>query len=148
MINSQSEQLKKRAMKIHEIVNSDKEEFAACKKDLMTKVAMDSDSAGDVAESIREMFLPKLLDKEGLEMDDLPSHFKSEMTDEDENFADENPDEDHDEDYDDYSDSDEYDEDHEDDEDDEFDDESEVDDEIATIHISVPADKQIGRAHV
>jgi hypothetical protein len=148
MINSQSEQLKKRAMKIHEIVNSDKEEFAACKNDLMTKVAMDSDSAEDVAESIREMFLPKLLEKEGLEIDDLPAHFKSEMTDEDEDFADETPDEDHDEEYDDYSDSDEYDEDHEEDDEDEADDEfddsdddSEVDDEIATIHISVPADK-------
>jgi len=142
MINSQSEQLKKRAMKIHEIVNSDKEEFAACKNDLMTKIAMDSDSAEDIAESIRDMFLPKLLEKEGLEIDDLPANFMSEMADKDENFADETPDEDHDEEYDDYSDSDEYDEDHEEDEEfNDSDDDSEVDDEIATIHISVPADK-------
>ena len=128
-------------MKIHEIVNSDKEEFAACKNDLMMKVAMDGDSANDVAESIRELFLPKLLEKEGLEIDDLPVQFKSKMTDKDEDFADETPDEDHDEEYEDESE--EYDEDHEDDDDEfnESDDDSEVDDEIATIHISVPADK-------
>ena len=68
MIDGQSEQLKiKKAMKIHEIVSSDKESFAECKSDLMKKVAMDESEAEDVASSIRDMFLPKLMKSEGLE---------------------------------------------------------------------------------
>jgi len=132
MIDSQSERKIKKAMKIHEIVSSDNDELRLCKSDLMTKLAMESDEAETVAESIREMFLPKLLEKEGLGEEDLPHGFIGKMTDDDEDFENEIPDEDH-------EDSEHSDMDHE------FDahnDDHEVDeDEIATIHITVPADK-------
>jgi len=141
MIDGQSEQLKiKKAMKIHEIVSSDKESFAECKTDLMKRISMDESEAEDVASSIRDMFLPKLMKSEGLEEDDMPEDFIGKMTDDDDNFEedeemDEHVEEDEDEDFD-FS---EDDEEHED----EFNaDEDEVDaDEIATLHITVPADK-------
>lgn len=132
MIDGQSEQQIKKAMKIHEIVSSDKAELRQCKSELMTKLAMDSKEAQTIAESIRDMFMPMLLKKEGLEIEDMPEGFDVKMTDTDEDFEDETPNEDHEE-------SDETEMDHE------FDahnDDNEVDDdEIATIHITVPADK-------
>jgi hypothetical protein len=143
MIDGQSEQLKiKKAMKIHEIVSSDKESFAECKNDLMKRISMDESEAKDVASSIRDMFLPKLMKSEGLEDDDMPEDFIGKMTDDDDDFENDETIEDHDEeemeDEEDFDFSDE-DEDHEDDA---LADEHEVDaDEIATIHITVPADK-------
>jgi len=143
MINGQSEQLNqiKRAMKIHEIVSSDKDELIACKSDLMRKVAMNEEEAEEVATSIRDMFLPKLLKSEGLDEDDMPEDFIGKMTDDDDNFDEEYKDEDRDE----LEEEDEeidFSEDDEDYEDDAQDDDDEVgEDEIATIHITVPADK-------
>jgi hypothetical protein len=133
-------------MKLHEILSSYKNDLTACKEDLMTKVAMDEKSAKVVAESMREMFLPKLFEKEGLEVDDLPKDLIGKMVYDDEDFENETPDDEHDicEDEDEIDgDEDEIDEDEDGDhEDDAFNDEFEVsDDEIATIHISVPADK-------
>jgi hypothetical protein len=133
MIDGQSEQLKsvKKAMKIHEIVSSDKEDFAECKLDLMKKIAMDESDASEVAHSIREKFLPKLLSHEGIGMNDMPFGFVGKMTDNDEDFAEETPNENHDDD-----------ESCQDCETDTPNDDAEVDaDEIATIHISVPVDK-------
>lgn len=132
MKDSHSEQLNvKKAMKLNEILSSDKSDFELCKNDLMKKVALDSKSAKVVAESIRDMFLPKLLEEEGIELDELPDSFIGKMADYDDHFATENPEDMHD-------DTDEE----GDHEDDEFDADGEVDgDEIATIHISVPADK-------
>jgi hypothetical protein len=143
MIDGQSEQSKTRkAMKRHEIVSSDKESFRECKSDLIKKIAMDESEAEDVASSIRELFLPKLMKAEGLEEEDMPKDFIGKMTDNDDNFETETLKiEDHDEDE---EESDEFgfsseDEDHENDADA---DDNEVDaNEIATIHITVPADK-------
>ena len=143
MIDGQSEQSKTRkAMKRHEIVSSDKESFRECKSDLIKKIAMDESEAEDVASSIRELFLPKLMKAEGLEEEDMPEDFIGKMTDNDDNFETETLKiEDHDEDE---EESDEFgfsseDEDHENDADA---DDNEVDaNEIATIHITVPADK-------
>ncbi len=141
MIDGQSEQLKiKKAMKIHEIVSSDKESFAECKSDLMKKVAMDESEAEDVASSIRDMFLPKLMKSEGLEEDDMPEDFIGKMTDDDDNFEEETIEiDEHDEDDEEDEDFSDEDEGHED----EINaDDDEVDaDEIATLHITVPADK-------
>ncbi len=141
MIDGQSELLKiKKAMKIHEIVSSDKESFAECKSDLMKKVAMDESEAEDVASSIRDMFLPKLMKSEGLEEDDMPEDFIGKMTDDDDNFEEETIEiDEHDEDDEEDEDFSDEDEGHED----EINaDDDEVDaDEIATLHITVPADK-------
>jgi hypothetical protein len=141
MIDGQSEQSKiRKAMKIHEIVSSDKESFAECKSDLMKKVAMDESEAEDVASSIRELFLPKLMKAEGLNDEDMPEDFIGKMTDNDDDFETETLKiEDHDEDDEGEFDFSDEDEDHETDADA---DEDEVDaNEIATIHITVPADK-------
>ena len=141
MIDGQSEQSKiRKAMKIHEIVSSDKESFAECKSDLMKKVAMDESEAEDVASSIRELFLPKLMKAEGLNDEDMPEDFIGKMTDDDDDFETETLKiEDHDEDDEGEFDFSDEDEDHETDADA---DEDEVDaNEIATIHITVPADK-------
>ena len=143
MIDGQSEQSKTRkAMKRHEIVSSDKESFRECKSDLMKKIAMDESEADDVASSIRELFLPKLMKAEGLEDEDMPEDFIGKMTDNDDNFETETLKiEDHDEDE---EESDEFgfSSEHEDHEDDADADDNEVDaNEIATIHITVPADK-------
>ena len=127
-------------MKIHEIVSSDKESFAECKSDLMKKVAMDESEAEDVASSIRDMFLPKLMKSEGLEEDDMPEDFIGKMTDDDDNFEEETIEiDEHDEDDEEDEDFSDEDEGHED----EINaDDDEVDaDEIATLHITVPADK-------
>jgi hypothetical protein len=146
MKDSHSEQSKiKKAMKLHEIVSSDKEEFAACTNDLIRKIGMDSTSAKVVAESMRDMYLPKLLSEEGIDEADLPDGFIGKMTDDDDHFTDDTPDDDHndidDEDHESHEEEDELDSD-EDYEFDEFNDDGEVDDdEIATIHISVPTDK-------
>jgi hypothetical protein len=172
MINGQSEQQNpirkiKKAMKIHEIVSTDKQSLAECKNDLLQKrIAMDESEAHDIAESIREMFLPKLMKSEGIEDEEMPDGFVGEMTEDDDDFADEEDlemgeDEEMDEDEDldldleddDFEDDDEEHEESEEDleedfdedmdhEDDALDDEGEVDDdEIATIHIQVPANK-------
>jgi len=149
MKDSHSEQLNiKKAMKLHEILSSDKEEFAACTNDLMAKLGMDSQSAHVVAQSMRKMYLPQLLEKEGIDEEDLPEEFIGKMTEDDDHFTDEDTDDGHDDiesDEDDHTFDEEDDEEADEDEDDEFDDfddDGEVDDdEIATIHISVPADK-------
>lgn len=172
MINGQSEQHNpirkiRKAMKIHEIVSTDKQSLAECKNDLMQKrIAMDESEAHDIAESIREMFLPKLMKSEGIDDEEMPDGFVGEMTEDDDDFADEEDhemdeeekmDEDLEEDFDlDDEDFDDEDEEHEesdedleedfdedmDHDDDALDDDSEVDDdEIATIHIQVPANK-------
>lgn len=135
MNGGQSEQLKsiKKAMKIHELVNSDKSELTACKNDLMKKLAMGESDAEAMARAIRDMFLPKYMKAEGLERDDMPEDFDVKMPAADDSFANEPTDDIHDggcgcsllghE------------------EEPEIDD-SEVDaDEIATIHITVPKDK-------
>jgi hypothetical protein len=143
----QSEQQKsiKKAMKIHEIVSSDKAQFAECKNDLMTKIAMGEDDAEEVAHSMRDMFLPKLMKAEGIEEDDMPEDFVGEMAEDDDDFEIDKKEEDED-----HADEEEEDDDDEfnfsdDDEEHEDDinaDEPEVDaDEIATIHIKVPIDK-------
>jgi len=133
--DSQSEQLKK-AMKIHEIVNSDKDDLVACKKDLMTRVAMEDGEAEEVAMSIRDMFLPKLLKSEGIGSCDMPADFIGKMTDEDDSFANDNGETEE------FSNNnDEQDDETESPEFDASNDDSEVDDEIATIHITVPVDK-------
>ncbi len=126
MKDSHSEQRIKKAMKMHEIASTDAQDLKQCKKDLMQRLAMDKDEAEDVALSIREHFLPKLLESEGIEVEEMLSDLNGKMTDDDENFEDESPEEMHDEDHD----------------EDTPDDDDEVDeDEIATIHITVPADK-------
>ena len=63
MNGGQSEQLNKikKAMKIHQIMSSDKADLNTCKNDLMKKFSMDEDEANEVALSIRDIFLPKLL---------------------------------------------------------------------------------------
>lgn len=143
----QSEQQKsiKKAMKIHEIVSSDRAQFAECKNDLMTKFAMGEDDAEEVAHSMRDMFLPKLMKAEGIEEDDMPEDFVGEMAEDDDDFEIDKKEEDED-----HADEEEEDDDDEfnfsdDDEEHEDDinaDEPEVDaDEIATIHIKVPIDK-------
>jgi hypothetical protein len=135
MIDGHSEQLNsvKKAMKIHQIVSSDNKDFQDCKSDLMTKIAMDESQASEVANAIRDLFMPKLLKSEGINESDLPDSFNVKMTDDDDDFAneDENPDtEDQDED-----------ESFDSEDDDSFDDAEVDDDEIATIHIKVPANK-------
>lgn len=136
MKDSHSEQLNiKKAMKLHEIISSDKEEFTACTNDLIKKVGMDASTAKVVAESMRDMYLPKLLEQEGINEEDLPEDFLGKMADDDDHFTDETPDDEHD-------DTDSEEDEDEDYEFDTFNDDGEVDDdEIATIHISVPADK-------
>ena len=132
MIDGHSEQLKsmKKAMKVHEIASSDKEEFIECKNDLMKKIAMDEGGADEVANSIRDMFLPKLLESVGLDPADMPFDLSVKTTEKDDNFATE-PQTDFHGDTESYS----------------LDEESPIDDsgvdgnEIATIHITVPADK-------
>ena len=95
MINGQSEQQNpirkiKKAMKIHEIVSTDKQSLAECKNDLLQKrIAMDESEAHDIAESIREMFLPKLMKSEGIDDEEMPDGFVGEMTEDDDDFADE-----------------------------------------------------------
>lgn len=129
MIDGQSEQLNhiKKAMKKHEILSSDKAEFAACKNDLMKKIAMEDGDASEIANSIRDLFLPKLLKSEGIEKEEMPSDFIGKMTGDDDDFENEQNTEEHG---------------FEDHENEEFNDESEEDaNEIATIHITVPADK-------
>lgn len=143
----QSEQQKsiKKAMKIHEIVSSDKAQFAECKNDLMTKIAMGEDDAEEVAHSMRDMFLPKLMKAEGIEEDDMPEDFVGEMAEDDDDFEIDKKEEDEDHaDEEEEDDDDEFDfsNDDEEHEDDINADEPEVDaDEIATIHIKVPIDK-------
>jgi len=152
MKDGQSEQLNKirKAMKINEIISSDKSEMMACKNDLMKKMAMDADDAEEVAHSIRDMFLPQLLKSENISEHEMPEGLIVKMTDKDDSFADETPNDEHehhvefksDDDEDESEDSDfdeDEDEDHEIDSD--YDDSEVGDDEIATIHISVPADK-------
>ena len=152
MKDGQSEQLNKirKAMKINEIISSDKSEMTACKNDLMKKMAMDADDAEEVAHSIRDMFLPQLLKSENISEHEMPEGLIVKMTDKDDSFADETPNDEHehhvefksDDDEDESEDSDfdeDEDEDHEIDSD--YDDSEVGDDEIATIHISVPADK-------
>lgn len=152
MKDGQSEQLNKirKAMKINEIISSDKSEFASCKNDLMKKMAMDADDAHEVAHSIRDLFLPQLLKSENISEHEMPEGLIVKMTDKDDSFATETPNEEHEHhvDYkseDDEDESEDSDFDFDEDEDHEIDsdyDDSEVgDDEIATIHISVPADK-------
>ena len=137
MIDGQSEQQNgiKKAMKKHEIISSDKKEFAECKTDLMKKLAMEPGEAEEIANSIRDMFLPKLLKSEGLSVEEMPTGFVGKMTDNDDNFADrtlENNDE-----HDDTSECC-----IEDRVEDAHNDESGVgEDEIATIHITAPANK-------
>ena len=135
MIDGQSEQLNsvKKAMKIHQIVSSDKKELQDCKSDLMKKIAMDESEASEVAKAIRDLFMPKLLKSEGISESDLPENFNVKMTDTDDNFADddESPE------YEDQEDGLSFDS-----ETDDSNDDAEVDDdEIATIHIKVPANK-------
>ena len=152
MKDGQSEQLNKirKAMKINEIISSDKSEMTACKNDLMKKMAMDADDAHEVAHSIRDLFLPQLLKSENISEHEMPEGLIVKMTDKDDSFATETPNEEHEHhvDYkseDDEDESEDSDFDFDEDEDHEIDsdyDDSEVgDDEIATIHISVPADK-------
>lgn len=152
MKDGQSEQLNKirKAMKINEIISSDKSEFASCKNDLMKKMDMDAGDAHEVAHSIRDLFLPQLLKSENISEHEMPEGLIVKMTDKDDSFATETPNEEHEHhvDYkseDDEDESEDSDFDFDEDEDHEIDsdyDDSEVgDDEIATIHISVPADK-------
>lgn len=136
MMDSQGEHKnqKRKAMVIHNIVASDKKEFNACKNDLMTKLAMDEGSASDIASAIREMFLPKLMEEEGVEETDMPEGFlDGDLTDNDEDFSkdtlevkNESP-------------ADEESVEEETQDEDALNDEEEVDDnELATIHITVP----------
>lgn len=126
MKDSHSEQRIKKAMKMHEIASSDAQDLKQCKKDLMQRLAMDKDEAEDVALSIREHFLPKLLESEGIEVEEMLKDLNGKMTEDDEDFEDETPNEMHGDDHDEEA----------------LDDDNEVDeDEIATIHITVPADK-------
>lgn len=155
MTLNQSDSQRKKAMKIHEIVSSDEQEFQACANDLIKKASLDKREACDVAEAIREMFLPKLLKSEGISGEELPEGFDHKMIETDEDFAEDTEDEksedtteDQDEDLEneteDGVDTDEdFDfEENEDSENDETIGDSEVDDdEIATIHITVPAGK-------
>lgn len=152
MKDGQSEQLNKirKAMKINEIISSDKSEMMACKNDLMKKVAMDADDAEEVAHSIRDMFLPQLLKSENISEHEMPEGLIVKMTDKDDSFADETPNDKHehhvefksDDDEDESEDSDfDFDEDEDHEIDSDYDDSEVGDDEIATIHISVPADK-------
>lgn len=152
MKDGQSEQLNKirKAMKINEIISSDKSEMMACKNDLMKKVAMDADDAEEVAHSIRDMFLPQLLKSENISEHEMPEGLIVKMTDKDDSFADETPNDEHehhvefksDDDEDESEDSDfDFDEDEDHEIDSDYDDSEVGDDEIATIHISVPADK-------
>jgi hypothetical protein len=152
MKDGQSEQLNKirKAMKINEIISSDKSEMIACKSDLMKRVAMDADDADEVAHSIRDLFLPQLLKSENISEKELPKGLIVKMTDKDDSFADDTPDDDHehhvkfksDDDEDESEDSDfDFDEDEDHEIDSDYDDSEVGDDEIATIHISVPADK-------
>lgn len=126
MNDGQREQLQKikKAMKIHEIVSTDKSDLIACKNDLMKKFSMDENEANEIALSIRDLFLPKLLDQEQISPSELPEDcLNCQMTDTDDDFANADPIENHEEDH----------------EADSFTDSSEVDDnEIATIHITVP----------
>lgn len=133
MIDGQSEQSKiKKAMKIQEIIASDAQDTQDCINSLMNKFAMDMSTAREVAKSLRNTFLPRLLEHEGISKEEMPEGFVGKMTEIDESFADDANDEDHDDHY-------ENDEDHEIDE--PNDDSEETDEEIATIHITVPADK-------
>lgn len=136
MMDSQGEHKnqKRKAMVIHNIVASDKKEFNACKNDLMTKLAMDERSASDIASAIREMFLPKLMEEEGVGEADMPEGFlDGDLTDNDEDFSkdtlevkNESP-------------ADEESVEEETQDEDALNDEEEVDDnELATIHITVP----------
>jgi hypothetical protein len=135
MIDGQREQSEsiKKAMKFNEIVVSDKNDFIECKNDLMKKLAMDESDAEEVAHSIREKFLPKVFEAEGLKVEGLPLDDNDvEMTENDENFADDSNEE-HE-----YKNEDQD----EDSEFDAFNDGSEVDEnEIATIQLRVPVDK-------
>lgn len=129
MKDGQSEQKNsiKKAMKLHEIMASDQSEFARCKDDLMEKLHLGADDALEVASSIREEFLPKLIESEGLSMEDFPEEFIGKMSVNDDDFADDIDKDNHEFDI------------HEDET---TTDDSEVDaNEIAKIHISVPADK-------
>ena len=143
MIDGQSEQLNriKKAM----IISSDKNELADCKSDLMKKIAMDEKEADAVATSIRDMFMPKLLKVMGIDEDEMPEDFIGKMTENDENFEEEYTDEDRDDvEIEDEDEEDDFDfsmddEDHE--EDAQIDEDEVGEDEIATIHITVPADK-------
>jgi hypothetical protein len=143
MIDGQSEQLNriKKAM----IISSDKNELADCKSDLMKKIAMDEKEADAVATSIRDMFMPKLLKVMGIDEDEMPKDFIGKMTEDDENFEEEYTDEDRDDvEIEDEDEEDDFDfsmddEDHE--EDAQIDEDEVGEDEIATIHITVPADK-------
>jgi hypothetical protein len=147
MIDGQSEQLNsiKKAMKIHQIVSSDKKDFQDCKKDLMTKVAMDESEAAEVASAIRDLFMPKLLESEGISGSELPKEFSVKMTADDDGFVDEDEYEDQEDDGFDFGDEDEDldadDESLDSEKDVPFDDNEVDDDEIATIHIKVPANK-------
>lgn len=143
MKNGQSEKLKsiRKSMILDELRNSDQADLEACKNDLMTKLAMSCDDSHEVANSIRDMFLPKLLKQEGFAKEEVPGDFKVKMTEYDDNFADESPEEE-------MLETEEVIDEPEEDGlgiDQEFDDmteDSEVDaNEIATIHITVPVDK-------
>lgn len=126
---------KRKAMVIHNIIASDKKEFKECKSDLMNKLAMDDESATDIASAIRDMFLPKLMDDEGVSESDMPEGFLGgDLTDEDEDFSNDTLEVKN-------EDSEEDDESMEEgiqDEDALIDDEEVDDNELATIHITVP----------
>ena len=127
MIDGQSERLnKKKIMKVAEILASDKSEFIECKNDLMHKVSLSSKEAEDVSLSIRDFFLPKLLESEGISNQDFPEDFFVKVTETDDDFTNDC---------------------HADAQGESLDfdaltDEAEEDEnEIATIHIKVPVDK-------
>ena len=162
MKDGYGEQLSKirKTMKINEIKSSDKSEFAACKNDLMKRLAMDAAEAEEITAATRDLFLPQLMKSEGISNAELPAGLIDEVTETDDDFANENPEEEHedhvefksedeeddeDEEMDSDSEDSDFNFDEDEDEDHEIDsnnDDSEVgDEEIATIHISVPANK-------
>lgn len=153
--HGEQQNLKKKAMKVFELVSSDKQQLEECKNDIKVKFAMDEHNALEVAKAIRDILLPEYMSEESIEASDLPNGFVGEMTEDvkpdfaatdtvemnhdEDTLKDEESEEGFEENEEEEDDSNLLMEDSDDENNEEF---SEVDDdEFATIHITVPKDK-------
>ena len=137
------------ALRLAELQMTDKEDFDNCVADMQRTASLQTDEAVEVAKAIRAKYLPSLAREAGFSEDVTSRFVNLEDGHETADFAKET----HKEDDEDMSDDDT--EDMNDDMEDMHsmdnmdDEESEVeDDDIATFEIEVPAEMEIGRAHV